>query len=1285
MRVRSVALRSGFAGREPLSLLAASVLVFGLAAAATGAVPRLPAQAARADEITASQDDLRTGWDPNEPGLSPSVVSGGSFGELFSAQVNGQVYAQPVVAGSTVIVATENDWVYGLDAATGAVKWSLSLGTPWPASSEGCTDLAPNVGVTSTPVYDPSTGIVYLVAEVVPPGNSAYQPAFSMHALNAQTGSEQPGWPVRIQGAPVNDPARPFDPFTALQRPALLEMGGSVYAAFGSHCDITPYAGYVVGVSTSTQAVTMWTDESGVTDNMAGIWQGGGGLMSDGRGRIFFTSGNGVSPARGPGTSPPPELAESVVRLGVQSGGSLAATDFFSPANAPTLDAHDTDLGSGAPMGLPFGTSTFPDLLVQIGKDGRVFLLNRDNLGGREQGAGGTDNVVSQAGPFGGQWGHPAAFGDTPTVTSNNAATANDFIYYVGKNDFLRALRFGLNSSGMPVFTDVANSAATFGYTSGAPMVTSNGTDPTSAVVWEVYASGDTGTGGTLEAFDAAPSSTCTGTSQCTLNEIWSAPIGNASKFTIPATDNGRVYVGTRDGEVYGFGTPDSAPLGGASPVSFGQVPVGTTSAAQDVTVSASTSVTVNSVTATSATGPDPFSTGSVTINGNPATLPAALNPGDTMTVPVTFAPSGPGGATGSLAFATDSANFPTVNVSLSGDGTQPGLYATPGSVSLGTVTDGSSRSATVDITNGGTTSETVSSVTSPSAPFSAIGLPSGTISPGASVPVTVTYQPTAAQSDSSSFTINDTDGTSLTVNLTGTGAAAVSQLSPSPATVSFGSVPLGQQATQTIDITNTGNLTATVKSTSIPTVPFGAPDPVAAGLPVNPGYDLKIPITFSPTSPGQVTSAYALTWTDAQGTHTVTVQVSGIGVTPASGIAVPPPGGGWTLNGSAQMSGASLGLTTLSAYSTGSAVYAVPEPSDGLQASFTAQIGGGTSGNGMTFALLDATTARTTSLGRSGPLLGFGGLPGIAVALNTHKVSGYPSGNFVGIATGTSNGLLMFAATSSNIPNLRNGPVSVSVAVSGQQVTVSVNGTTVLSPTLPAGTIPASVLPAFTGANGSLTDYHTVSNAAISAGGSPIPPPGGGWSYNGTAIMSHSDNVLTKNVTNQAGSVVDPTPVTTNGLQVVFDAQLTGGGSSGGNGLSFALLNPAQATSTALGGNGGQLGFGGLPGVAVTLVTSKSTGYPSNNFIGISAGTQNGLLTFQTYAKGIAKLRAGTHTVIVQVVNGDVLIVWLDGEQVLQQAEPGLTPTSLLAFTGGTSNVTDIHTVRNAAIAASS
>jgi outer membrane protein assembly factor BamB len=1267
--------------------LASAALLLGAVTGGTGLLPRWPAVSARADEVTASQNDLRTGWDPDEPGLSPSVVTGGSFGQLFSTPVSGQVYAQPVVAGSTVVVATENDWVYGLNAATGAVSWSVSLGPALPASAQDCSDLAPSIGVTSTPVYDPSTGTVYLVA-VVNDGPAGSQPHIYLYALNAQTGAVS--WKVPIQGAPVNDPTRQFDPLSERQRPGLLLMNGSVYVGFAAYCDYTPFDGYVAGISTSTHAVSLWTDEAGLTDSEAGIWQSGGGLMSDGPGRIFVATGNGVSPAAGPGNKPPSELGDAVVRLNVAADGTMSAADFFSPANAPALDAGDVDFGSGAPVGLPFGSSKYPDLLVQAGKDGRVFLLNRDSLGGREQGPKGTDDPVSMAGPYQGQWGHPAAFGDTTTVTSGNAASARDYLYYVGKDDNLRYLKFGLNAAGTPVLADVANSTNTFGYTSGSPVVTSDGTSGpsalSSAIVWEVQASAASGAGGVLDAFDAVPPAGCTSAKPCPMSPIWSAPIGTASKFSIPATDSGRVYVGTRDGHVLGFGSPKSVPLTGAMPVSFGSIAVGGSTPGQaTVTLTAATSVQVSGVTASSTAPADPFAAGTPSLNGAPATWPVTMSSGDQLSVPVTFTPTAPGGVTGSLAFSTDSANFPTVSVSLSGDGTQPGFYASPGSASFGTVPDGTTLPVNVTITNGDATSETVNSATPPSGPFTITGLPAdgAVMQPGASLTATVTYAPTAAGADTSSFAITSTDAdgnqTTTTVNLSGTGQADLSQLTPTPASVSFGSVALGQTATQTIDIANAGNLPATVTAAVPPPIPFGAPDPVASGLPLGPGYDLQVPISFTPPGIGAVAGSYQLSWKDAAGPHTLTVPVTGTGAPPASGISLPPPGGGWTLNGSARMSGTGLVLTPAAPSQAGSAVYSVPEPSNRLSATFTVQIGGGSGADGMTLGLLNAGTSGPASLGGSGGGLGFAGLSGVAVTLDTARDNG-PSTNFAGIATGSQDGKLIFAATSTHVPALRRGTHVVGVSVAGQKITVKVDGTSVLSATVP---IPPSVLLAFTGATGGLTDRHTVLAASITAGGHAVPPPGGGWSYNGSAGLSGSDSVLTGAVRNQAGSVVYPVAERTSWLKVTFNAQL--GGGTGANGLTFALLSPARSSASSVGGSGALVGFGGLSGVAVALITYGAPGYPGSNFIGISAAASRTALKIQAVARAIPVLRSGTQEVTVRVIRSagtDVLVVWLDGEQVLQQPEPSMTATSLLAFTAGTGGVTDVHTVRDVAIA---
>jgi hypothetical protein len=160
--------RVSLLSRGPGRAVAAASALLAAVTMATGASPAGPAATARADEVTASQDALRTGWDPAEPGLSPGVLQGGTFGQLFSAPVNGIVFAQPLVAGSTVIVATETNWVYGLDAQTGAVRWSRQLATPWPTSAVSCADVGPYAGVTSTGVYDPASGTVYLVADTVP-------------------------------------------------------------------------------------------------------------------------------------------------------------------------------------------------------------------------------------------------------------------------------------------------------------------------------------------------------------------------------------------------------------------------------------------------------------------------------------------------------------------------------------------------------------------------------------------------------------------------------------------------------------------------------------------------------------------------------------------------------------------------------------------------------------------------------------------------------------------------------------------------------------------------------------------------------------------------------------------------------------------------------------------------------------------------------------------------------------------------------------------------------------
>ena len=306
-----------------------------------------------------------------------------------------------------------------------------------------------------------------------------------------------------------------------MQRPGLLLLDGVVYAGFASHCDYGPYVGYVAGCQDDhARDVDAVVDRGRHSNGEAGIWQSGGGLVSDGSGRIILATGNGVSPAPGPGTCPPGNLAESVVRLQVNADGSLTAKDFFSPANNSKLDQNDIDFGSGGPLALPdgFGTTAHPHLLVQDGKDGRVFLLDRDNLGGTRAGRRRYGRLGRSAGrPVQRHVGPPGVLGrrrrlrlrrrepGLPARASSSASTA----------------------AACPCSRPPRPAPSTFGYTSGSPVVTSTGTTSGSAIVWVVYSDGATGANGQLRAYDAVPA-------ERSAAPALLAPIGTARKFAVP-------------------------------------------------------------------------------------------------------------------------------------------------------------------------------------------------------------------------------------------------------------------------------------------------------------------------------------------------------------------------------------------------------------------------------------------------------------------------------------------------------------------------------------------------------------------------------------------------------------------------------------------------------------------------------------------------------------------------------------------------------------------------------
>jgi hypothetical protein len=832
---------------------------------------------AMADEGTNAGGDLRNGWYPDESGITPQLVTGGTFGQLWSASVNGQVYAQPLLSASgTLIVATENDKVYGLDPATGAQRWTDDLGTPWNPADVGCADITPSIGTTATPVIDPSTNTVYLTHKTYVSGSTGPAEWF-MDALNIDTGQEQHGFPVELQGTATNHSVA-FDATDEQQRPGLLLMNGVVYAGFGGHCDHAPYLGWVMGVATGQntgqsagQITARWVDNAPSTTG-GGIWQSGVGLLSDGSGSILLTTGNGGAPTTAtPGSSPPVGLGEAVVRLHVQPDGSVTPVDFFAPFDAQQLDNYDADFGAGGVVGLPpayFGTAAIPHLAVADGKEGYVYLLNLDNLGGFDQGPDGGDDVVQRTGPRGGVWGRAGVWpGDGGYVyipTSSGQSGGGLFDVY----------KYGLSGTGIPSLSLVASSSDVFGWGSGSPVITSDGTTSGSALVWEIWSSNRQGVGGQLRAYDPVPVGGVP-------HLVYSAPIGTATNYSVPGVGAGRLYVGTRGGTVLAFGSPVSQPLSGSG-LSFPTTTMGSSSSAQNLTLTASRNLTLSSLGSSSS---------QFTLGTPSQALPATLTTGQTMSVPVTFSPTQTGVLGGQVNADTDAGN---VSFSLSGTGqaTSAQLDVSPPLVSLGGTSVGSQLSGTATFSNVGGTTLTISAVHLPGAPFSATGAPvaGDTIAPGRSITVDLAFNPTQVGSFTSSIGL-DSDGGNQTIGISAS-AGTPGLLEFSSQSTDFGQVPVASTATRTFTITNAGGTSVTVTKSK---PPFGGAFSATTSLPegttIAPGASVTEAVVFRPTTVGAAAGNWQINGDDSSGLHQL--QFTGSGIVASSSSAPPPVSGG--------------------------------------------------------------------------------------------------------------------------------------------------------------------------------------------------------------------------------------------------------------------------------------------------------------------------------------------------------------------------------------------------------
>jgi hypothetical protein len=496
--------------------------------------------------FTHHNDNLRTGQNLNETVLNPTNVNSATFGKLFSYPIDGISFASPLyVAGvnipgsgyhNLVFVVTEHDSVYALDAdgLTNAPIWHDSFINPTnsittipsPETSEPL-DIPGEVGITGTPVIDPANGTLYVVAATKETNNYVNR----LHALDIATGAEKYGGPVVIQasvlgtGLGSKSGMVSFNSLTNNQRPALLLISNVVYIGFADHGDSVIYHGWVLGYnSTNLQQVMAFctTPYAG----KGGVWQGGGGIAADAFGNLFFATGNGDFDANLNGKDDI-DYGDTVLQL--NPGGTVV--DYFTPFDQATLNSSDLDLSPGGVLLLPDQSGPRPHLMIAAGKEGSIYLINRDNMGGYS--ASGDTNVVQEL---------PDVLGTPPNnyATGNriNPVYFNGYVYFSADADHIKCYQL---TNGFLTTTPTSQSTEVYQYP-GAPLsISANGTN--NGILWVVERFGNLSTGtapGVLRAYDPANLSNIFYDS----NQAGSRDtLDFAAKFSVPLVINGKVFV----------------------------------------------------------------------------------------------------------------------------------------------------------------------------------------------------------------------------------------------------------------------------------------------------------------------------------------------------------------------------------------------------------------------------------------------------------------------------------------------------------------------------------------------------------------------------------------------------------------------------------------------------------------------------------------------------------------------------------------------------------------------
>jgi hypothetical protein len=555
--------------------------------------------------FTHHNDLSRDGSNTQEYALTASNVNTTTFGKLFScatatsveaSEGEGAVFTQPLwVPGLTisggvhnvVFVATSHDTLFAFDADANpcVTYWQVNLldslhggtsgETPvfWGDVGYGYGDIYPEVGVIGTPVIDPTTNTIYLVStsqntEV----SSFYQ---RLHAVDLASGNEKFNAPVTIAasvpGIGDGGSSVEFNSQMENQRTALTLAVGTVYIGWSAHEDASPWHGWLIGYSASNVQQQVAVFNSSPNAQAAGIWASGGGAVVDSMGNLYVSTGNGTYDATLTGTPDDYDYGDTVLKLtpfsGTTSNGqNLNLTDYFTPDDQSCLANTDTDLGAGDPMLLPDQTSgPVLHLLVQIGKEGVIYLINRDDMGELQaNNCSGTNSQIVQT-----FVGSTSGFYGTPAFWQNSLYFAGS-LDSTGYGDYLKMFSFN-PSTGTFDPTPASQSSHYYNFPGATPSVSSQG--PSNGIVWAIDASAygyaNPNGAGNANCFQVPVPSACVGPAvlhaynATNLSvEYWNSSMaannrdeaGNAVKFVPPTVANGKVYVGARgELDVYGL------------------------------------------------------------------------------------------------------------------------------------------------------------------------------------------------------------------------------------------------------------------------------------------------------------------------------------------------------------------------------------------------------------------------------------------------------------------------------------------------------------------------------------------------------------------------------------------------------------------------------------------------------------------------------------------------------------------------------------------------------------